>query len=205
MLKLKLTKDDWDRVAVTSDTHIGHKNIVLGCSNWDEPEKHCRDFKHVDEHDQYIIDGINSTVPKDGILVHLGDWSFAGINNIWRFRSALQVKEVHLIMGNHDRYIRNNKDNCQAAFTSVNEKGLIQIEDQTIILDHYPQRVWWGSHRGNWMLHGHSHSNLEYGEYMKYKTMDVGVDNHPEYRPFLLSEIKTIMDKRVIIVKDHHR
>ncbi len=205
MLDINFTnKDAWDKIAVTSDTHFGQKNIVKGLSIWSDPDNNCRPFDYQDEHDQTIIDNINSTVPKDGVLIHLGDWSFGGFKNIARFRYALQVQEVHLILGNHDHHIRNNENNCQNLFTSVNEKGLLSVLGQRIILDHYAHRIWWHSNKGNWMLYGHSHGNLEDDMYKKFKTMDVGLDAHPEFRPYLLSEIKTIMDKREIAKIDHH-
>lgn len=51
---------------------------------------------------------------EDDILFCLGDWSFSGVYNIWNFRKQLNIKNIHLILGNHDSHIRDNKElpNC---------------------------------------------------------------------------------------------
>ena len=46
---------------------------------------------------------------ENDILYHLGDWSFGGLNQIWEFRKRLNCKKIHLILGNHDHHIENNK------------------------------------------------------------------------------------------------
>lgn len=83
----------------------------------------------------------------------------------------------------------------------------IQIEGQRICMSHYSMRVWNKSHKGAWMLYGHSHGNLPEYEYdgKLFKTMDVGIDTHPEFKPYSLREVKAIMDKRETLTGlDHH-
>lgn len=79
-------------------------------------------------------------------------------------------------------------------------------------------RVWDGSHHGAIMLYGHSHGTLDElspeftdptwigeGYYLKnYKTMDVGIDTHPAFRPYSITEIVDIMKYRDILFIDHH-
>lgn len=101
------------KIYFISDTHYGHTNICKGVSGWSDTSK-CRDFSTVPEMNQAIVDAINSTVDKNDILYHLGDWSFGGIKNIWEFRKQIICENIHLILGNHDHHIQRNKTlpNC---------------------------------------------------------------------------------------------
>lgn len=58
---------------------------------------------------QAIVEGINKTVEEDDVLFHLGDWSFGGIHNIWEFFKEINCKNIHLVLGNHDHHVENNK------------------------------------------------------------------------------------------------
>lgn len=223
----------------TSDTHYGHSNIVRGTSNWNSPQS-VRDFDTLAEHNQALVDGINSVVKSDDVLYHLGDWSFGGINNIWEFRRQLAVKDIHLILGNHDHHIEKNKvlPNCHyssfvhnvfevedgANLIDKNYKGIYDVRAQELFktvqyvlnvkvngrrffLSHYAHRIWDQSHHGVIHLYGHSHSTLETEPWGR--SMDVGVDNAfkllGEYRPFSITEIIDLMDKREIYFPDHHK
>lgn len=204
-----------------SDTHYGHKNITLGVSDW-EDKTGCRDFQTVEQMNQEIIDGINDYVGPDDILFCLGDWSFGGINNIWKFRSRLNVAEIHLILGNHDTHIKNNKllfkvngpdVPAQELFSSVNDYLEISIDKKPIIMSHYPIISWNYIYKGSWHLHGHCHGTLFENEksdhwYKKSNIFDVGIDTafktFGEYRPFSFKEIKRIMNRRGIMINDHH-
>lgn len=104
ILKIPETKKVW----FTSDTHYWHKNIVYGESVWPNKETGTRRFDTTKEMSQHIVDNINKYVEEDDILVHLGDWSFGGIDNIWNFRKQLKVKDIILCVGNHDNNIKKN-------------------------------------------------------------------------------------------------
>lgn len=233
----------------TSDTHYHHKNIVRGTSDWEEKSR-CRDFNTLEEHDKVIVDNINAVVKEDDILIHLGDWSFGGIENIWNFRKQLNCKNINLILGNHDHHILNNRsfiipekdtelyeklfdermgsdesqrtirlkslfrkvtkvDNC--SYTMENKHFNEMLSPQRsfkydFFLSHYAHRVWDSSHKGVFHLYAHSHATLEDKPYGK--SMDVGIDNayriFKEYKPFHLNEIINILDKREILLIDHH-
>lgn len=214
----------------SADTHYYHRNIIKGISTWDNTNN-CRDFPDMDSHNNAIVDGINKVVGEDDTLYHLGDWSFGGINQIWNFRKRLVVKDIHLILGNHDHhvvknkilpnvwggditrfgfptYFTNNETNiavkARELFSVVRCYDEIKVEGHRIVLGHYAFRVWNRSHKGSFNLHGHSHSSLPpIG-----KQLDVGVDNAykllGEYRPFSFQEIQKIMAKREIHKPDHH-
>lgn len=241
------------KVWFTSDTHYGHKNIVAGVSDWSD-KSGCRNFNTVEEMNAEIIEGINANVAAKDTLYHLGDWSFGGVDNIWNFRKQLRVRDIRLVLGNHDEHIVTNillrnvikwdegkghiidlpkeihkvfsrgqwlidgKETRTVAkhigndmpfvfakqlFSSVDRAEEITVEGQKIILSHYAHRVWNGSHKGYWMLYGHSHGMLP--EMGKFKTMDVGLDTHPEFRPYSFTELKEIMKDRIALVDvDHH-
>lgn len=209
----------------TSDTHYGHSNIVKGTTRWDlngqtRGNRSVRDFDTLEEHDQAIVDGINSFVGENDILYHLGDWSFAGLDNIFKFREQLKVKTIHLCFGNYDHHIRNNKVrsgtlaeiesfkklSTKELFTSTQDTINVSIKGKRFFMSHYAHRIWDKSHHGVCHLYGHSHSSLEHIEWGK--SMDVGVDNayrlFGQYRPFSLEEVIEILDKRPILFIDHH-
>jgi len=154
--------------------------------------------------DQVILDRINETVDIDDTLYILGDFCFKGKKPI-EYRSRIVCQNVHLNYGNHDR--RNDfKDDLQG-FASVQDVNEIIYCNQRIYLSHYAARVWPASHKGSYMLFGHSHSKLD-GEdrNSSRKTLDVGVDNCINYNkpfgePFSFKEIQKIMNSRATIDK----
>jgi calcineurin-like phosphoesterase family protein len=190
----------------TSDTHYFHTNIAgEKVSTWD---KGYRNFNSVQEMNEKLIVNINSSVKEDDILYHLGDWSFGGAQNIFYFRNSLICKNIHLIRGNHDQHIL-DKDisfkelsfNPYELFSSVNDAFSGYIGKTYFHLSHYSHRVWPKSHKGSIHLFGHSHGSLN-GDFGK--SMDVGIDCHPEFRPFHINEIVQIMDKKSTKSIDHH-
>lgn len=200
-----------------SDPHYNHKNIVRGVTDWEHKDA-CRPFDTLNDHNATLINNINAVVEEDDTLYCLGDWAFGGAPKIVELRKKIKCKTVHLILGNHDKHIRQSST-YQSLFTSVSEYKEIKVEGQTIILSHYAMRVWNGSHRGTWMLYGHSHGTLDemkpqfanpnwIGDdyYSKsWRTMDVGFDTHKEFRPYSFKEISDLMEKRDILLSvDHH-
>lgn len=202
-----------------SDPHYNHKAIVLGESNWKDKEKSCRDFKTLQQHNDTLVNNINSVVGENDILFCLGDWSFGNykdnenVNCVQEFRDKLNVKTVHLILGNHDTEIRKS-DSLKSNFTSVQDYLELQVTEftkeqgvkpikQKIAMCHYSLRTWNWMHKneGSWMLFGHSHGSLKevYG-----KSMDVGIDTHHGFKPYSYEEIKNIMLKKESIKIDHH-
>jgi calcineurin-like phosphoesterase family protein len=193
----------------TSDTHYGHKNIVRGVTSWPEGNQ-CRDFKTLEEHNEKLVESINSVVGQDDILYHLGDWSFGGVENIFKFRERIICNTVHLILGNHDEHIYKNRDNCQEVFQSVNSYLEIEIEKNFIVLSHWPMKIWNKYHKGSWQLYGHCHNNLKPDEWWtkqnRRRTMDIGVDTNG-LMPYSYEDLKRIMDKIDDYPKDldHHQ
>lgn len=193
-----------NKIWFTSDTHYHHKNICYGVSEWKNREASTRIFDTLEKMNHAIVDSINSHVEYNDILYMLGDWSFGGIENIWKFRSQLVCENIHLILGNHDHHINKNKvlphDNvthAQDLFSSVQNYLEIEINNQIFILFHYPIEEWHEmDRRGSIMLHGHCHHSLDNSDTnLFHKRMDVGID-WKEFRPYSLEEILKIMNKR---------
>lgn len=185
------------------DTHYGHKNIVRGVSEWSSTDG-CRDFNTVEEMNETMIQNINNTVKWNDTLWHLGDWSFGGVANIEKFRHRIHCQNVHLILGNHDYPILKHIDKYAHLFSSIQQIKTKKICGQHIVMCHFPLFVWERHTKGSWNLAGHSHGNLKDPTYLKRKTLDVGLDNHPEFRPFHFDEIYTIMKSKSINPVDHH-
>ena len=154
-----------------------------------------------------LVHNINKIVGEDDILYHLGDWSFGGVHNIYYFRKSLICKNIHLILGNHDQHIKDKEIkfldssfNPIDLFSSVQDVFTGKIGKNHFHLSHYSHQVWSGSHKGVIHLFGHSHNSLKgIG-----KSMDVGVDTHPEFRPYHINEIVKKMEKIPVKFIDHH-
>ena len=218
-MKFSSTERD---VWFTSDTHYSHRNLTKGGTLWDNDDK-CRDFSDELEMNELIVKNINDNVKPQDVLFHDGDWSFGGVDRIEEFRSRIRCNTVHLIRGNHDKHLRKLGENIQG-FASINDYLRIQIDDQAIILSHYPMKSWHHSYYGAWMLFGHCHGNLRNqiptwmlkrlldeerwddlkalsndeeveGIYPHGYSLDIGIDTHPEFRPYSFAEIKAHMNK----------
>ena len=144
---LKIPKDK--QVWFTSDTHAYHKNICYGISTWDNREYTTRKFDNELIMTQHITDNINKYVAEDDILIHLGDWSFGGIDNVWNFRKQIKCKNIYLVLGNHDHHIRNNKllpntlhRYAQSLFVAVEHYLEILIDDTLFCCMHFPIEEW---------------------------------------------------------------
>ena len=206
---IKIEKDR--KVFVTSDTHYGHKNICRGVTAWRLPDgsipiDQTRDFETIDEMNDAIINNINSVVGQDDVLIHLGDWSFGGFENIQKFRDRIVCKEIHLILGNHDHHIENNRGDCQELFSSVNHYTKLMYKYDTIVLMHYPIDSWDGLNKGHIHLHGHCHLPQQ-KVFGKGRRMDVGIDGNMFFMPYSLDNVVKIVKMRDIrsnMDDDHH-
>jgi calcineurin-like phosphoesterase family protein len=211
---MKIVLQQGQRLYFTSDTHYGHSNICRATTRWSEADNLTRDFKSLDEMNSVLVDRINDTVGQDDILIHLGDWSFGGFEDIKEFRDRIVCKNVHLVHGNHDHHIRREKGDIQQIFTSTQDylhldvrkpNGKL-IDKFSLICMHYPIASWNGMNDGVIHLHGHVHlpPNLRVNQG---KAMDVGVDGNNLY-PISLEEILSIMKNQPVrkleLPKDHH-
>ena len=198
------------KVFFVSDTHYSHKNICRGVTDWrtqdgEVPVHSTRDFNTIELMNNALVNNINSVVGQDDTLIHLGDFSFGGFENIGNFLDRLVCKNIHLVLGNHDTHIKYDRDGIQDRFLSVQQYLEVKINDYYFVLSHYPLQSWHGLNKGVIHLHGHVHlpKNLKFGNGKK---MDVGVDGN-DLNPYLIDDIIKIMNKRDIasdMIKDHH-
>ena len=200
---MKLTaKNIW----FTSDTHYGHKNICRGVTNWKSEDPAAliaatRDFPTLEIMNETIVSNINSVVAEDDWLIHLGDWSFGGIERITEFREQINCKNIVLILGNHDQHIQKEKS-LHKLFTHVAHYEELKITQKhnshKFVLCHYPIISWNGMRKNTHMLHGHQHLKgdaiLGQG-----KRMDIGIDGSKEFRPYHVEEVVDLLKDRISI------
>ena len=179
----------------TADTHFNHE-AVIRYSN--------RPFSDLEEMHERLIESWNELVKPGDTIYHLGDFALS-----WGKKSDELIDAVlsrlngqkWLITGNHDREeVVNNRQ-----WVKVLPYHELKVDrggehKQRIVLSHYSMRSWNQSHRGSWMLHGHSHGNLsDIGG----KSCDVGVDSW-NYRPVSIDVMECYMSQRDIRAVDHH-
>ena len=204
---MKIVIEKGQRVYFTSDTHYNHTNICRGVSTW-EGSRGTRDFNTLHQMNSILVNGINSIVGENDVLIHLGDWSFGGIDSIAEFRNQIVCKNIHLILGNHDHHIENNREGSQGLFKSVSHYNTLEVGQFKFRLMHYPISSWDGLGKGVMHLHGHCHlpTNLRLS---KGQRMDVGMDGHPEFRPYnVMDEVVPLLRHRPKVSEigdyDHH-
>lgn len=199
-------------VWVFSDPHFNHKNICRGITAWrtqdgNVPISQTRDYPNLDKMNADIVNNINNNIMQDDIAICLGDWSFGGYDSIREFWDRIVCKNIHLILGNHDHHIENNRDGSQGLFKSVSHYNTLELGQFKFRLMHYPISSWDGLNKGVMHLHGHCHlpTHMRFG---KGQRMDVGMDGHPEFRPYnVMDEIVPLLRHREKLSEmpaDHH-
>ncbi len=168
---------------LTADTHFDSKTVMT-----------MRPFSCPAEHDDHIIERINSRVERNDRLIVAGDFCARGATH---FLARINCRQVYLVIGNHDRA------QSAKAFKSAEETMTIKIGDLRVFISHYPHAFWPGSHHGHLHLYGHVHAERE--EWLDIalpgrRSMDIGLDNAKrllgEYRPFGEDEILSILTAR---------
>lgn len=181
----------------TSDIHFFHANIIKYCN---------RPFSSVEEMNEALIQRWNELIGPNDTVYSLGDFAMGKIGHIKEVLSRLNGN-LYMITGNHDQEIIKHGVSLisERLVKEITPYKEISVNGQFICLFHYGARVWNRSHRGSWLLYGHSHNSLPpFG-----KSVDVGVDSTPilgyaPYRPFSFHEIKAFMDKQEIGFSDGH-
>jgi calcineurin-like phosphoesterase family protein len=126
---------------IISDLHLGHKNI-LGFSG------DLRGGKTSEEHDEWIVDQINSVVGKGDLLYICGDVAMTE-------ESLKELKRVKgqkiLVRGNHDIYsTQSYLEYFQQVHGMISYKGTFWLTHSPI----HPQEL-----RDRYNIHGHVHQN----------------------------------------------
>lgn len=171
----------------TADLHFGHTNIL---------QHHPHRGESLDEMHARIVHNWNSNVAQGDEVWVLGDFHLGKSAEVAGWFHALKGRK-HLIVGNHDSSAVQRLD-----WSSVTYLREWKMKPHKAVLCHYPLLTWNGAHRGTWMLHGHSHGLLRAGGLTT--RMDVGLDTHPEFRPYALDEIIDVMADRTYVPVDGH-
>jgi calcineurin-like phosphoesterase family protein len=210
---MKLNLNKGQKLWFTSDTHYNHGNICSATTQWTNPVT-CREFESLEKMNAHLVGNINEKVGENDILFHLGDWSFGGFEQIELFRNQIVCKNVHIITGNHDHHIENDREGIQSIFSSVNKYlnlvvkwnvGTPLMGEQRFALMHFPIASWDNMARGAIHLHGHVHFEADKRIGVG-KMMDVGVDGNNLY-PIDMSEVLKLMRDQPIksmFTFDHH-
>jgi len=161
---------------ITADLHFCHHKIREFHPN--------RPGKDIDEMNSTIIENYRSVVNKRDNVWIIGDFSLSfDRETITKCFNALPGSK-HLIRGNHDPNWL-----CKLpGWSSIKEMRIISVGPHKYFLCHYPMLTWDGAHRGVKQLHGHCHGLLD-PAWSNPAQMDVGIDCHPEFRPFHIDEV----------------
>lgn len=163
---MKISSDK--KIWFTSDIHFGHKTILSFCE-----KTRLKYGTTVDEMNKNIISDWNESVSKEDVVFILGDVSFASQTETAEYLSQLNG-ELHLIYGNHCAKFLDKKL-FTVWFKTIQPYLDLQIDQQRVVLCHYPIYEWNSCHWGAWHLHGHTHGNPL--PMHNYKCMDVGLDS----------------------------
>lgn len=189
---------DAPQVFLTSDWHLGHRNIIGYCH---------RPFDTVERMNWTIVENHNAVVrPQDTVFV-LGDLALGKIEESLSFVEMMNGRIV-MLSGNHDRIFSGRKRvkaTDRALYTDVGIE--IADEQRPLVIDnthfglmcHFPYHG--DSHdadrfveqrpvdRGGWVFHGHVHNAWR----VRGRQINVGVDVN-DFTPVHVSKIVEIMD-----------
>lgn len=206
-MKCSKIKEDGDIITAYMESSLFNeaeaKRILKEFKSEFTPSGAHRNFKTLDAHNDMLVNNINKTVGQDDVLFILGDIAFGGYENVKIFMDRIICKEIHLIYGNHDDHIINNKNNIRDCFTTTSFYREVMIDKEMFVFFHYPISEWNGGHKSSFHLYGHQH-NLPNKRFSNVgRSMDCGFDGHPEFRPYnIITEIIPLLKDRPII--EHH-
>ena len=184
---------------------------VSGVTSWrnedgEIPLDAVRNFPDIETMNDLMVSNINRNVEENDYLIHLGDWSFGGIEKVTEFRERINCKNIVLMLGNHDHHIQKEK-HLQKLFTHVTHYEELKVtkkhDSHKFILCHYPIISWNNQRNGAYMLHGHQHlkGDSRFCDRQE-KRMDIGLCGSPEFRPYHIDEIVTTLNnvnKRLVL------
>lgn len=176
--------EDPDKLFFTSDTHFGHFNICKYCH---------RPFESRSDMDKTLIDNWNAVVPKDGIVIHCGDFTLIHKEDLKLYQkifSKLNGK-ILLCRGNHDM-IPIITEPIENLIASV-DIAKIEVDGVKIMASHYPMLAY----PTDFQVFGHIHTMIDgtchgidgdVNDKLRKTQYDVGVDQN-NYRPISYWEL----------------
>lgn len=213
--RLKFKYEDTPKMFWVGDLHYNHDRDFI----WGAPG---RNYKHVDEMNTDIIHSWNSNCDHTSTVFHVGDIIFGDSTGekLLNLYERLNFNTLYCIFGNHtsgertifktlmEEYGFDDKEVYPAELKINSEKRVVflgyyaevEIDQQYIMLAHYPIESWNYQRRNSWMIHGHCHGNLPNEK--KLKRLDVGWDY--KRKPVSYKEIKAEMNILNGTSGDHH-
>jgi len=196
---------------VCSDLHLNHNKEFLYVK---------RGFNNIEEHNETVLNNINTLVKPDDILFSLGDFCLTTPEDKFEeLISRINCKNIYLIWGNHPNPIKKiyyreiekqygpDIDVYPYRYKNIVFVGYhleCIIQGKYVVLNHFPIEVWENMKDGAYMLCGHSHYSL--GRTRKESTdgltLDCGWEGHNSIYNF--NEIVAIMKTKQIRAIDHH-
>lgn len=141
-----------NKLFFTSDTHFRHGNIVNYCKRPWRKDDGTPDTKAMTD---ALINNWNAVVPKDGIVVHCGDFmlnhSEDDVRAYYKIANKLNGKII-LCRGNHDRIPLNIEPVNN--IIAVVDCAMINVDGIRIYAQHYPCDAW----NGDLHVFGHIHT-----------------------------------------------
>ena len=166
------------RILITSDLHLGHKNI----------HKYRQQFSSAEEHHEYVYERLATNVNKADTIYFLGDVAFTPE---WLAKiKAIPCRHKKLVCGNHDRDHFSMAELCDA-FDSVDA----MYSSRNVWWQHcpmHPEEI----RRRLYNIHGHTHQYLIMnGDVPSYRYFNACLE-HTDYKPITFEEVDRIMTER---------
>lgn len=147
------------RILYIADCHFYHDRICRELDN--------RGFSGFEEMNAHMINQWNSKVTSRDDVFILGDFSITKPDATIKILEQLNGK-LHLIMGNHDKYIEDRHYLWNNWFRSIEYYQEIHDNGRNVILSHYPIFCYKGQYRKDkngfpltYMLYGHVHNTQD--------------------------------------------
>lgn len=169
---------------IISDTHFSHEKIIsLGE----------RPFSSVQEMNETLIENWNRVVPKDGVVLHLGDFAHDSVprEEIREIRNRLNG-DIFLTLGNHD-ILENLLWDGTFAMNKV--RFWFREEDKDVHFSHLPlePRLLYS---GRISVHGHTHGPISILDEELHKgSISVNCELH-DYTPVSHDELMLMINER---------
>lgn len=151
-----------------SDTHFGHENIL----KYDN-----RPFATIEEHDQALLNNINSVLSPGDTLWHLGDVAWSQQKYEWFVANLKGTIQYEQLRGNHD-------NRGSLPWIRSSDVAEIKVDGHKIFMSHYPHLSWPNRYHGALHLFGHVHGMLQGVG----RSMDVSA-NMIGYKPISATEV----------------
>ena len=174
----------YESVYVVSDTHFDHANIMKYCP-WRQSWADDRSSMNETMRARW-----NATVTENDLVIHLGDFAFAGRKRLRNLRESLNGS-ILLLKGNHDGSYGSLED---AGFDYVLTTAYIRTEKHVIVARHIPQDFSSLEQTvATVLLHGHTHGEADYESFtdakFRHKYFDASLDAVESIAPFRLDSI----------------